>query len=146
MTNLQILIEAQNHAIARRKTIKALQVKSVYDAMAIQSIGETIRGIDYTQFHKTPLLDAQRIRRLKAWGLIRSYQVDDERASNGKSLMVYVLDEEGKKLFSKILEFCHFFKKLSDCQKCNNPLFLGESSPAPLRKPTNNNENGQVCC
>jgi hypothetical protein len=112
ITNIEILNQVQNHPTARRKVVRTLNVKSIYDAMAIQSIGETIRGIDYSQFHKTPLLDAQRIRRLKSWGLVKSYQLADERASNGKYLVVYVLDEEGKKLFSKILEFCHFVRNL----------------------------------
>lgn len=105
ITNTEILREADTKLESQRKTIKHLELVSIYDAIAIDCIA-TLGVCTYVDFCKIPSMDLQRARRLTARGFI-IIQCKSGKAANNKPINHYVLTDKGMSKASDINAFCN---------------------------------------
>ena len=110
LSNTDILLQADTKPESHRKTIKHLELVSLFDAIAIDCIA-TLGICTYAEFCKIPSMDLQRARRLTTKGYIK-IKSKSGRAGNNLPINHYVLTDKGISKASDINAFCDFIRKI----------------------------------
>ncbi len=135
ITNVEILITANSKPESQRKTLKRLELVSLFDAIAIDFIS-AIKVCTYKEFCKIPSMDLQRARRLTNRGYIK-VQSKSGKAGNNLPINHYVLTDKGKSKAIEISEFCDFIR-----EKRANPLPCNAAIPHPPKESINRRFKG----
>jgi hypothetical protein len=114
-SNTDILIQADSKPESHRKTIKHLELVSLYDAIAIDCIA-TLGVCTYAEFCKIPSMDLQRARRLTLRGYIK-IQSKSGRARNNLPINHYVLTDKGMSKACDINAFCNRIRQIVESKQ-----------------------------
>jgi hypothetical protein len=115
LSNTDILLQADSKPESHRKTIKHLELVSLYDAIAIDCIA-TLGVCTYAEFCKIPRMDLQRARRLTTRGYIK-IQSKSGKAGNNRPINHYVLTDKGMSKAQDVNTFCNRIRAIVESKQ-----------------------------